>query len=73
MPKYTLQEYYHDHLDRVSAQALLLSAPGAASGHFLLRHSSRKHCKNDVLSLLYKEQVLNYEILKEVRVVIHWC
>lgn len=64
VPQYTLRDYFHGNLDRGSAQDLLLSAPYASSGYFLLRHSSRKHLAY-VLSILCKKQVYNFEIMKE--------
>lgn len=64
VPIYTLKDYYFENLDRVAAQDLLLRSPDTISGHFLLRHSSRKHCGR-VLSLLCQGEVYNYEIVKE--------
>ncbi|KAG0726441.1 Tyrosine-protein kinase HTK16 [Chionoecetes opilio] len=64
VPRFSLKDYYHNHLDRLAAQTLLLSPPNASSGCFLLRQSSRKAC-GKVLSLVCKGQVFHYEIVKE--------
>ena len=70
-PTFTLKDYYFENLDRIAAQNLLLRSPETISGYFLLRHSSRKQCGH-VLSLLYQGEVYNYEIVKEVRLILHY-
>ncbi|XP_069170662.1 tyrosine-protein kinase HTK16 isoform X2 [Procambarus clarkii] len=62
--RYQLKNYYHGSIDRYLAQDRILSSPNATSGHFLLRQSTRKH-DVFVLTLLFREQVYNFEVSGE--------
>ncbi|KAK4312305.1 hypothetical protein Pmani_016258 [Petrolisthes manimaculis] len=60
-PQYDISTYYHGNVERGMARERLLATPTAASGHFLLRQSSRKSGIS-VLTLLASNSVFNYEV-----------